>query len=324
MKASFLILAGAIAALAALPVNAQSPTLRVMGFSGSSNWPIFVAQEKGLFARHGVEVRLSPAPNSATQLASLIDGRIDIAMTAFDNVVAYEDGGIFAFLGVNNGGRFNLMVAPTVKGYADLKGRALAVDALSTGYAFVLMAMLQRGGGLAVGEYALVSVGGSRERLAALRSGKVAGTLLNAPQDAAAEAAGFLRLANSGEAVNRYQGSVGAARRSWAAANSDALVRYIRAYVAAVDWLYEPSNRAEAIDLLQRRLADVTPEAGARSYHELLDPAHGSLSRKAAIDVEGVQTVLRLRGEFARPPKVLRDPSRYYELTYYERALRND
>jgi ABC-type nitrate/sulfonate/bicarbonate transport system substrate-binding protein len=266
---------------------------------------------------------LSPAPNSATQLASLVEGRIDIAMTAMDNVVAHEDGDLFAFLGVNNGGRFNLMVAPSVKSYADLKGRPLAVDALATGYAFVLMAMLQRGG-LAVGDYELVSVGGSRERLAALRSGNVAGALLSAPQDAAAEAAGFLRLANSEEAVGRYQGSVGAARRSWAAANGDTLVRYIRAYVAAVDWLYEPPNRAEAIDLLQRRLANVTPEAAARSHDELLHPAHGSLSRKAAIDVEGVRTVLRLRGEFARPPKALRDPSRYYDLSYYERALRND
>jgi ABC-type nitrate/sulfonate/bicarbonate transport system substrate-binding protein len=74
-----ILLAGALAAAASLPLYGQSPALRVMGFSGSSNWPIFVAQEKGLFARHGVEVRLSPAPNSATQLASLIDARIDIA-----------------------------------------------------------------------------------------------------------------------------------------------------------------------------------------------------------------------------------------------------
>jgi ABC-type nitrate/sulfonate/bicarbonate transport system substrate-binding protein len=142
------------------------------------------------------------------------------------------------------------------------------------------MAML-RAAAWTVGDYELVSVGGSRERLAALRGGKVAGALLNAPQDAAAEAAGFARLANSGEVVGRYQGSVGAAQRSWAAANSDALVRYIRAYVAAVDWLYDPTHRAEATDLLQRRLAGVTPETAARSYDELLDPAHGSLSRKA-------------------------------------------
>jgi len=38
------------------------------------------------------------------------------------------------------------MVAATVKSYADLMGRTLAVDALSTGYYVVLMGMLLRGG----------------------------------------------------------------------------------------------------------------------------------------------------------------------------------
>lgn len=314
-------LLGALVALTASLANGQP--LRVMGFSGSSNWPVFVAQEKGLFARHGVEVALSAAPNSRTQLADLIEGRIDIALTAMDNVVAYEEGDVFAFLGVNSGGRFNLMVAPTVKAYADLKGQRLAVDAVATGYALVLMDMLRRGG-LGGSDYELVSVGGSRERLAALRSGKAAGALLNAPQDAAAEAAGFVRLANSAEVIGRYQGSVGAARRAWAAANADALVRYIRASVAAVDWLYDPANRADAVDILQRRLAGVSPDSAARSYEELLHPAHGSLARKAAIDLEGVRTVLRLRTEFARPARPLADAGRYYDPRYYERALRHE
>src|SRR5437879_8406931 len=140
-------LVGAIVTLAAAPAHVQSAApLRVMGFSGSSNWPIFVAQEKRLFARHGVEAGLMAAPGSATQLASLIEGRIEIAMTAMDNVVAYAEGEVVAFLGVTNGGRLNLMVALTVKTYADLKDRTLAVDAPSTGYTLVLMGMLLSGG----------------------------------------------------------------------------------------------------------------------------------------------------------------------------------
>src|SRR5437879_11981910 len=140
-------LVGATMALAAGPAPVQSAArLLVMGSAGSSNWPIFVEQEKGLFARHGVEAGLIAAPSSATQLASLIEGRIEIAMTAMDNVVAYEEGDVFAFLGVTNGGRLNLMVAPTVKSYADLRGRTLAVDAPSTGYTLVLMGMLLSGG----------------------------------------------------------------------------------------------------------------------------------------------------------------------------------
>jgi ABC-type nitrate/sulfonate/bicarbonate transport system substrate-binding protein len=308
-----------LAMLVALPARGEA--LEVMGFAGSSNWPIFVAQERGLFARQGLEVRLAAASSSAAQLASLKEGRIHVAMTAMDNVVAQEDGEVFAFLGATNGGRSALMVAPAITGYAGLRDRVLAVDAVATGYAFVLMEMLRQGG-LAPGDYRLQTFGGSRERFAALRDGKAAGALLNAPADAMAEAAGFKRLASSADVLGRYQGSVGAARRAWAAANADALVGYIRAMIAAADWLYDPANRQPAIEILRRRLPGLDAGAAARSYDELLGPEHGGLSRRAALDPEGVRAVLVLRERFATPARQLGEPNRYYDLTYYERALR--
>jgi len=318
-------------ALAAAAFAQEPAPLEVMGFSGSSNWPLFVAQDKGFFARHGVQVRLSSAPNSVVQLTSLIEGKLDIAMTAIDNVIAYQEGqgevevktkpDLMAFLGVNNGGRFNLMVLPEVRRHADLRGRELAVDALTTGYAFVLMEMLRKGG-LQPGEYKLVSAGGSRTRYEGLREKKFAGTLLNSPYDLISEAAGFNRLASSGEVIGRYQGSVGAARRGWAAANEARLVGYIRGYVAAVDWLYDPANKAEAVAILAKRLERLKPDEAERTYEELLHPAHGNLLRRAAIDLEGVRTVLALRSEYGRPRKTLTDPARYYDPRYYDKALR--
>lgn len=319
-------------AVVILPVYAAhaADEIQVMGFGGSSNWPLFVAEEKGFFARNGIEIKLSRAPDSATQLTSLIDGKIDIAMTAMDNVIAYQEGqgevpvsgkpDLIAFLGVNNGGRFNLIVSPEIKRYADLKGRDLGVDAITTGYAFVLQEMLRQGG-LKPGDYKLVSVGGTRQRYEALRDKKVAGALLNAPYDATAEAEGLRLLANSSEAIQRYQGSVGAARRQWAVANEKTLVGYIRAYVAATDWLYDPANKEEAMAILIKRQDRMKREEAERSYGDLLNPSSGTLSKKAAIDMEGVRTVLKLRSEYAQPRRELTDPKRYYEPKYYERAL---
>src|SRR5437762_2018311 len=129
----------------ALPFTAHAQPLRVMTFAGSSNWPIFVAQDKGLFACERLDIQLSNAPNSKLQIAQLRDGSIDLAMTAMDNLVPYPDE-LFAFLGANNGARFSLIVAPAVKQLADLRGTSLAVDAVDSGYAFVLMAMLDRAG----------------------------------------------------------------------------------------------------------------------------------------------------------------------------------
>jgi ABC-type nitrate/sulfonate/bicarbonate transport system substrate-binding protein len=316
----------------ALPAQALSP-VSVIGFSGGSNWPIFVAQEKGFFAQNGLEVKLTATPNSVFQLTNVIAGKFDIAMTAMDNVIAYQEGqgevavdrqpDLFAFLGVNSGGRFNLMVTPDIKSFADLKGRELAVDALTTGYTFVLKEMLRKGG-LKPEDYKLVRAGGSRGRWEGLQEKKVAGTLLNAPYDAMAEAAGFKRLASSSEVVGRYQGSVGATRRAWAAANEDKLVGYIRAFVAAVDWLYDPVNRTEAVAILQKNLPEMTQKNAERSYKDLLQSEDSGFSRKAAMDVDGVRTALKLRTEYALPQKNLTDPMKYYDPRFYERALRGD
>lgn len=305
----------AIVAFAAAAA-AQAQTLRVMGFAGSANWPIFIAQEKGLFAARGLRVELTPAPNSATQITVLRNGQIDIALTAMDNIVPYPDE-VFAFLGLNDGGRISLIAVPGVKRIAELRDRALAVDAIASGYAFVLMEMLAHGG-LSPGDYLLVSVGGSRERLKALQERRASGALLNAPADATAEAAGFVRLATSAEVLTHYQGSVGAARRAWAREHRDLLVRYIGAHIAALDWLYAPANRAEALQVLERRVG-VDARNAERSYTQLL--AQGSLARKAALDVDGIRAVLALRRRFAAAPPPSTDPARYYDLSYYDKAL---
>lgn len=288
-----------------------------MGFAGAANAPVFVAQDKGFFAVRRLEVELSAAPNSATQIAMLRDGRIDLALTAMDNIVPYPQE-LFAFLGLNDGGRMSLMVAPATKDFEALRGRPLAVDAVASGYAYVLMEMLARGG-LAPGSYALVSVGGSRERLGAMQSGRAAGALLNAPTDTAAEKAGFVRLATSADVLEHYQGSVGAARRAWASKNAETLVRYIRAHVAALDWIHVPANHAEAVQILGRRLK-VDAAGAERSYSELL-AAKSATARKGALDLDGIRTVLNLRAKFAPSPPPSANPAAYYDLSYYEKAL---
>jgi ABC-type nitrate/sulfonate/bicarbonate transport system substrate-binding protein len=149
-------------------------------FPGGFNWPIWVAQQKGYFAQNGIEVKLTNTPNSVFQLTGLIEGRFDIAMTAIDNVVAYmEEQGeakvnrqpdIFAFMGGDNG-FLSLVTVPEVKLYADLKGRTLSVDALTTGYAFVLLDLLERGG-LKRSDFETVSAGGVLQRWDELKQKK--------------------------------------------------------------------------------------------------------------------------------------------------------
>src|SRR5262245_13092238 len=288
------IIAAALLLLAALaPSHAQSgKPIELIVFPGGFNWPIWVAEEKGLFARSGVAVKVTPTPGSAFQLTGLIDGKFDIAMTAIDNVIAYSEGqgaaptketpDIVAFMGGDNG-FLRLVAVPEVKSYADLKGKQISVDALTTGYAFVLQELLAKGG-LKPGDYELVTAGGVLQRFQALMEKKHAATLLISPFEVNAEANGFTRLANADDALGAYQGLVGATRRVWAKEREPALVAFIRASLAALDWLYAPANKAEAVAILRKNLPAMTEELAQKSYDILVHPSRG-FSRRAEIDI---------------------------------------
>jgi ABC-type nitrate/sulfonate/bicarbonate transport system substrate-binding protein len=319
--------ASLLLAAASMSWAAQPSKVELIVFPGGFNWPIWVAQEKGFFARNDVAVNVTPTPSSAFQLANLIDGKFDIAMTGVDNVIAYMEGqgaaptkeapDLVVFMGGDNG-FLHLVTVPEVKSYFDLKGRELSVDALTTGYAFVLQKLLEKGG-LRPGDYRLVSAGGVLQRFEALLEKKHAGTLLISPFDVAAQARGFNRLADPADVLGHYQGLVGATRWAWAKDHEAELVGFIRSYRTALAWLYAPAHETESIAILRKNLPNMSEELALKSHGILLHPVHG-FARDAALDVEGIRTVLALRSQYGQPHKELADPGKYYDLSYYDKA----
>jgi ABC-type nitrate/sulfonate/bicarbonate transport system substrate-binding protein len=309
--------------------NAQTmQPLSLIVFPGGFNWPIWVAQEKGYFAKNGLEVRLTPTPGSVFQMTGLIEGKFDIAPTAFDNVVAYVEGqgevpsatepDLLVFMGGDNA-LLNLATVPEVKTYPDLKGKTVSVDAVTTGYAFVLFDLLERNG-LGRGDYNVEKVGGVVERWNALREKKHDGTMLVTPFDLIAKANGFNILQRAIDLYGHYQGLVGAARRSWASKNRETLVGYIRGYRGALSWLFDPANKEEAIAILRGHLTQMTAEIAAQSYAALVNPQ--GFAPDAAVDIAGTRRVLELRSRFGEPKKTLTDPMKYFDPSYFEAATR--
>jgi ABC-type nitrate/sulfonate/bicarbonate transport system substrate-binding protein len=330
------IIAAALTALsllgcAATPEAPPGPPkpVNVIVFPGGFNWPIWVAQEKGLFAKHGIAPVITPTPSSAFQLQNLIEGKFDIAMTAIDNLIAYREGqgeakvdgpDLIAFMGSDNG-FLRLVTVPEVKSFGDLRGKTLSVDALTTGYAFVLLEVMERNGLVLNRDYRTERAGGVLQRFNALLEKKHAGTMLLSPFEVQAEAQGFNRLANASDVLGAYQGLVGGARKAWADANRDIVIGYIRAFSEAVDWLYAPQNRGEAIAVFRKNLPQATEQAASTAYNVLLSPKEG-FQRKAQIDLKGVETVLALRSKYGQPQKTLSDPRRYYDDSFYGAAMR--
>ncbi len=298
-------------------------------FNSGTVWPVWVAQDKGFFAANALDVHLIPTPGSLAQMEGLIDGKFDIAMTAIDNLIAYMEGegeattevtpDIVAVMGSDNG-FLSLLTAPNIKTFAALRGTTLSVDAFTTGYAFVLRKMLKVRG-LDDGDYSLVKAGGFQQRFDGVIAGAQAGTLSVPPFTFLAAAKGFNDLGTAISVLGHYQGVVAAVRRNWAPEHRDELIGYIKAYIAAVTWLYDPANKAEALAIFEKHLAGASADIAMQSYSVFLDPQTG-FDRKAAIDVAGVKTVLEIREAYAMPHKTLAEPAHYYDLTYYDAATK--
>ena len=311
--------------------HAQSPAptlVRVIAFDGGWNLPIWAAQRQGLFEANGITVQLSYTPSSAFLVQSLFDGKSDIATAAIDNLVAYQEGqgeakipdnpDLFAFMGCD-GGFATVVAAPAVKRFADLKGKTVSVDAMTTGYAFVVRELVVRNG-LAEADLTFVRAGGTANRYRELIAGKHDGTLLRTPFELLARNRGFNELA-SAESLGAYQGTEALARRSWARDHEATLVGFMRAYRAATDWLYDRANRDVAEALLVANIRDMTPALAKQAYDILLADK-GGLTRDVLLDMEGIRTVLKLRSKYGAPAKTLTDPLKYVDLQYHEKAFR--
>ena len=250
----------ALASLALAASNAwAATTLQVIVFPGGFNWPLWVGQEKGFFDENGLELKITGTPGSIFQVQNLMAGKFDIAFSNYDNVVAYMEGqgeaplpqppDLFTFMGVQYGA-VRLVANPEIKAIAELKGKSLAVDAATTGYAFVLMKMLQQAG-LNESDYTLDKVGSTSQRAEALMQNKTAATILTTPLEILPESRGYRRLANATDAVGPYQAVSGVARRSWAKEHRAELVGFIMIPARPRLDLASRQSRGGGRDLLQ-------------------------------------------------------------------------
>jgi ABC-type nitrate/sulfonate/bicarbonate transport system substrate-binding protein len=303
-------------------------TVNMITFGGGYSLPAWVAQRQGFFAKHGIEVNITHTPNSVFLMKNLIEGKFDLAVTAMDNLVAYQEGqgeaeytgtcDLVAFMGVDDSFQ-SLMASPDIKSVADLRGKKIAVDALTTGYAFILREMIARAG-MTDADVTYERTGGGPMRLRAMLDGNYAAGLLATPLDRIAADQGFTKLGTARELLGRYQGRTGFAQRSWIKNNEAAVIGFMRGYRDAMDWLYDRSNRAAAADLLMANDASVTPELARLSLDILLDEK-GGFWRDLALDLEGIRTVLALRTRFGVPQKTLTDPLSYVDLTLHDKAF---
>jgi ABC-type nitrate/sulfonate/bicarbonate transport system substrate-binding protein len=269
--------------------------------------PMMAAEQRGFYKELGLEVEFHQVKSSTQQFQSLNDDEYDVVQTSPDNTAnyRYNEGNPIgqrvdsqAFMGMDHGMYLVVVVRPEIEKIADLAGQTVSVDAPESGFAYVLYKILA-GHGLRRGEdYSVVSTGGVFDRYMAMveQDADFAGTLMSGGFETRAARRGFKLLDSVRDIADPYLGVWAAAKRTWLADNRDAAVGFVTGYRRATDWVFDPANREDCLDMLSA-IPNTPRDLADELYEVQLRPGVGNIP-DSGIEPAAVRNVLSLRQEF--------------------------
>ena len=287
---------------------------------------IIAAEAKGFLKHENIRVEIDTVTDSPTLLRNLINGKYDLILNNADNVIAWAEGqgedpeknDFVIFLGGSQGVDQKLVVAPGINDWSGLKGKIFAVDAPTTGYAIVGVYIMKKHGLEWNRDYTFRSFGNTTARADAMSRGDAAGAMMSMHDDEI-QKRGFKVLARAEDYVKHYARGLGAARREWANKNEALVVRFTRAMIRATDWLQDPNNKEEVVQVLSSESKN-NPTRAESMYRQSVSPTMG-LTRRSRIDMDGIRTVLELREIAGLMKAPVPEPEKYIDERFYQKAL---
>jgi NitT/TauT family transport system substrate-binding protein len=231
---------------------------------GPTQLPVWVAKETGIFNRNGLDVQLIRA-QAATSVMALLSGELNMIQGAAPAVVQSNlrgFGTVYVAAGYV-GFEYWLMSQRDIKSAEQLKGGLLGVSGLTGASATATQLVLRKLGLVPGKDTSVIVIGGTPERLIALRTGKIQATLLNPPTTFVAQREGFNVLADLGTLPFQNNGVV--TTRKFINEKPEVVRRYVKSQIEAVHLM--KSERATGLKVLAKYM-------GGTSDQELLEKSY--------------------------------------------------
>ena len=235
----------------ASPTSAQQKVRLNWGAISGVMSAIWVAQEEGLFKKHGLDVELIHIASTSRAIQSMLSGEIHYTTAdALNSIQAVGAGAdVVMFCEGVNRFVFSIMARPEIKRLADLKGKKIGITRIgSSTHTAVLFAVNKAG--LAANDYSLLQLGEVPNILTTLLAGQIDAGALSPPTNSRAKKAGLFELLNLGTDGPEYPSTVIASTRSYLKTNPENTRRMVRALARA--WHLFKTNESIGIRALQR------------------------------------------------------------------------
>ena len=258
---------------------------------------VYVAQDQGLFRKHGLDLTLVQVRNGAVGIAAVSSGESQVhwGSVSAANIGAIAEGTDLVFLaGFINKLTGAFVVNPKIKTPVDLKGKSIGVNGLSGGAWIFAMLTLDYWGLVperdniqfrALGDQGVIAQG--------LSAGAVDAAFLGYTYGKALESKGFRILADVEKLPIPYQGSGIMARRSFAVSSPAIVENVLRGLLDSLAFIRDPANKTAVMKSLAKGLRLRRVEEAEEGYQIML----GLYEKKIYPSVDGIRNVIRLLGK---------------------------
>lgn len=263
---------------------------------GPVNLPVVLAKEAGIFARNGLDVTVIRAQAAVSTMA-LIAGEFSFIQAAAPAVLQSNLGGSGAvyIAGGYTGLDYWLVGQPSIKSPDQLKGAIIGAAGLSGGSYTATQLAVRKLGLNPAKDVSIVAVGGTPERLAALRTGRVQATSLNPPTIFAAEKEGFRILADV--SALPFQNVAPVTTRRFIKEHPDIVRRYVKSQVEAVHMMKR--DRKTGMRIFMQLMGGFKDTAVLEKSYDV-SVTDDKLPRNQYPSMEGIKAVLESLGDRAK------------------------
>jgi NitT/TauT family transport system substrate-binding protein len=274
---------------------------------------LWVAQEKGFFAKHGLEGELLYINSGSMNIAALVGGSVQIAGGGPVSIEARLRGVKLLILGNPLPWlASNLITHPDIKGIPDLAGKFAGISRFgsSTDQGF---RYLFRKNGLNVDrDLKMLQLGGDASRVAALKAGKIQYTFLGAAATDQAKSLGFRVMATAQQMAIPFPWTSVVVDEIWLSGNREVAYRYLKCSVESI--VYMKRIRPESERIISKYMKISDPRLAATEY----DFVTSLIPDYPVPTLDGIRLILENFGK-DYPDASRRDPKEFTDGSIIER-----
>ncbi len=274
--------------VAVTAVHAQEKIRVGLGSISLQSGLVYIGKDRGLFAKYGLTTESIYIPGGSTNVQVLVSGNLDLSqLSGAPGVAANLEGAdIVYFAGLLDKLNYQLIARSDIKSIEQLKGKKFAVSRYGSSADFGMRAMLKRVGVDPVKEATILQIGDEPARIAAITSGNVDGTVVNAPFSSEAERLKLNVLADSVKMNVPFFNTGLLGSRRFLEKQDARVMNFLRAYLEAIKIL--KSEREYSV----KALGQFTRVSNVKALQEGYDYFVNQLANVPYPSVEAMQAVV--------------------------------